>query len=1089
MNKQLRVILIAGLVLSASLAHGATISWSSTAPAVNGDDISNFNGTTSDAGNINSGNNAQTVVAGGQGQQGQTFTTGGDTGGYVLMAITLQHVKYSSNTTSYDLGPGWGSGNPFTLRIGTISGGTFTATSTETAAMNSYFPNGSYNDTGSGAYCTLTLDTPIILAPNTTYAFSLDSSNPWFELNGNGTTDANYGGGTAFTATEQSSPAAATTYTGDRVFHLDLAPPVAVISTSPSGYGAPDMPTLEVVIVEYIAELDTNSVALYLDDSPSPIDYINVPEAGQTTIGGTWATALDPGTTHTGMVVYAGINPSVGPFTNTWDFTVELAPDGSHVAWYSSTESESWQRIWDPTLAAGSTSAPSDVVIAPYTTYQTIDGFGGSFNELGYIALTNATSAAQQTAVLEALFSDSGLDFNMARIPIGSSDFAFNIYGSPSTPDDDDYSLAETPGDYALNDFSIERDRRHLLPYIQAAMAVRPDLQCWGSPWSPPEWMKDNNFYAGGSLTWTPQTLTTYANYFVKWIQAYRGEGVNIFAAMAQNEPNQWQVFPSCVWTGAQLAEFNGNYLGPALEAYDPNIKLWFGINGDPQNNGDDFYDRIFTVMSDSNASAYVDAIGFQYDSQNQIALAYELYPDKKLIQTESFCFNGDNTWFDATTRNDGMQGLSRNLQRNFENGANAYFAWNMILDETGLGPWNWRQNAPITVNRSTGKVTYNHEFYIYKHYSYFVKPGAQRIRTTGGWSEKIAFRNPDGSIVLVMANTSTGSQSATISVDGWSGDNVIDVMLPAGSVNTFIFPDKPVTPPDAESSLPATLTHRYSFDETSGSTASDSVGSAHGSLPMGGSWGGGELSLSAGSSQYINLPANLITGYSNVTIEAWVSFPTALPNWCRLFDFGNTSGGDGVNYIFFTPQSGIMRISDSNWSGEEGIPAVQNFSFQNDLHITAVINPPDNRMALYANGVLVGLNNNITLPLSSVNNVYSYIGRSLYASDPYCDMVLDEFRIYDGALTEYEIAATQSLGPDQTLEEGSTPITLDVSAGNAHIQWPVAYASAMMLQSGTNLLEGNWEDQLTLEPTLIGGEWQFSLPLSKTNEFFRLKR
>lgn len=454
------------------------------------------------------------------------------------------------------------------------------------------------------------------------------------------------------------------------------------------------------------------------------------------------------------------------------------------VTWVSSTEGQSWKQMPNPTLTAD--DAPPVVFVNTKRTFQTIDGFGGSFNELGGIALSKASKHDQQE-VLKALFSDSGLDFTMARIPMGSSDFAFNVDGDPSTPDDDDYSYAETPEDYELKHFSIKRDRRHMLPYIKAAMEVRPDLQCWGSPWSPPEWMKTNNFYAGGSLRWEPKVLQTYANYFVKWIEAYRAEGVNVFAVLPQNEPNQWQVFPSCVWSGKQLAEFIGDYLGPTLAASNSNVDVWFGINGDPQDNGDNFNNRIVTVMSDPKANSYIDGLGFQYDSKNQIALAYAAYPDKKLIQTESFCFNGDNTWKDATTRLDYMQGLSRNLQRNFENGANAYFAWNMILDETGLGPWKWRQNAPITVNSKTGKVTYNHEFYIYKHYSHFVKPGAKRVMTTGWWGDKIAFVNPDGSVVVVMANSSGNDYEASIAIGGLSGNNTFKVKVPANSVNTFL--------------------------------------------------------------------------------------------------------------------------------------------------------------------------------------------------------------------------------------------------------------------------------------------------------------
>jgi len=460
---------------------------------------------------------------------------------------------------------------------------------------------------------------------------------------------------------------------------------------------------------------------------------------------------------------------------------------GAQVTWISSTEDKHWKQMPNPMLEEN--NAPPVVFVNPARTFQTIDGFGGSFNELGWIALSKAKKADAQEAI-KALFSESGLNFTMARIPMGSSDFAFNVDGDPSTPDDDDYSYAEKAGDYELKHFSIDRDRKHMLPYIKAAMAVRPDLQCWGSPWSPPEWMKDNNYYAGGSLRWEPKVLKTYANYFVKWIEAYRAEEVNVFAVLPQNEPNQWQVFPSCVWSGDQLAEFIGDYLGPTLDASNANVDIWFGINGDPSRidaSGTDFNDRILTVMSDPEASSYIDGIGFQYDSKNQIADAYKAYPDKKLIQTESFCFNGDNSWFDATTRNDGFQGLSRNLQRNFENGANAFFAWNMILDDTGLGPWNWRQNAPITVNSKTGKVTYNHEFYIYKHYSHFVKPGAKRIMTSGWWGDKIAFVNPDGSIVVVMSNNSDNDYEATIQIGGMTGNDTIEAELPAHSINTFV--------------------------------------------------------------------------------------------------------------------------------------------------------------------------------------------------------------------------------------------------------------------------------------------------------------
>lgn len=735
------------------------------------------------------------------------------------------------------------------------------------------------------------------------------------------------------------------------------------------------------------------------------------------------------------------------------------------VIWISSASSYKWQQMPAPTLFKGTAST---VRIAPSKTYQTIDGFGGCFNELGWQALSHTSNS---NAVMAALFGANGCSFTQARIPIGASDFATSYY-----------SLDDTAGDYSLNNFSIARDQQMLIPYLHAAMAVQPNLQCWASPWTPPQWMKNNNSYAGGSLTWNAQTLQSYANYFVRWINAYRGAGINIYAVTPQNEPNISSSYPSCIWSGTQLRDFIATYLGPTLINSNASVQLWLGINGDPVNGGENINDRIKTVLTDPTANSYIDGVGFQYDSNTQIGNVYAWQPAKKLVQTETKCYSGANSWSDA-------QDLYANLKRYFENGANAYFMWNMVLDQTGLSTWGWQQNAMITVDSGTGQVTYNGEYYVMRHFSQFVQPGAKRVLTTGWWGDKIAFQNPDGSVVLVMGNSSGSDQAVSITRGGWSGADTISATLPAGSINTFVFPSQANPAPLTTTTAPAVLMHRYSFNETSGSTVSDSIGGANGSLPNGGTWGGGQLSLSSGSSQYVNLPANILTGYSNVTIEAWVSYPTGLPTWARLFDFGNKSGSDGVNYIMFAPQTETMKISNSNYTGEQGFAANQDLSYQTNLHITAVINPPDKYMALYVNGVLVGLNNNITISMGSVNDVYSYIGRSLYQNDPYCDFVLDEFRIYSGALTAYEVQATQALGPDQLLETGSTPISLAVSPGNATIGWPVGYASSMMLQSRTNLVMGAWEDHASLYPELIGNQWQLNLPLSKPMEFFRLKR
>jgi len=213
-----------------------------------------------------------------------------------------------------------------------------------------------------------------------------------------------------------------------------------------------------------------------------------------------------------------------------------------------------------------------------------------------------------------------------------------------------------------------------------------------------------------------------------------------------------------------------------------------------------------------------------------------------------------------------------------------------------------------------------------------------------------------------------------------------------------------------------ATLVHRYSFNETSGTVCADSIGGADwsGTLPAGGTFGGGQLALSAADAQYVRLPAGILSNYPAVTIEAWATFSSQLPKDCFLFGFGNVNGNEGADYLFCAPQAGRVAITDGNYAQEQSAYSNSDFSFHSKMHLTAVFNPPLGCVALYTNGVLAGINRNVTAPLSSVEDVYNYIGRSLYSADPYADISLDEFRIYNGALSADQIAVSEELGPDR---------------------------------------------------------------------------
>jgi len=159
-----------------------------------------------------------------------------------------------------------------------------------------------------------------------------------------------------------------------------------------------------------------------------------------------------------------------------------------------------------------------------------------------------------------------------------------------------------------------------------------------------------------------------------------------------------------------------------------------------------------------------------------------------------------------------------------------------------------------------------------------------------------------------------------------------------------------------------------------------------------------------------------------------------------------------------------------------------------NNVHITAVFNPPGGYLSLYINGVLAGSNNSVTIPMSAVNNAYSFIGRSLFSGDDYFDFSLDEFRIYDGALSPSEIAATQVLGPDELLATNQPSVNLSVDSVNLSMEWPAASAG-YVVQSRTNLMTGEWGDDLSADPVLSGDLWTTTLPAVDTNKFFRLRK
>ena len=445
----------------------------------------------------------------------------------------------------------------------------------------------------------------------------------------------------------------------------------------------------------------------------------------------------------------------------------------------TSTPNQYWQPAkvlhWD--VPTSSTADPLHVEINRDQTEQTIQGFGGCFNEKGWEAL-KLLPDEKRGEILRALFDPAqGCGLTLGRIPMGANDYSLEWY-----------SYDETPEDYALTHFSIARDQQYLIPYIHQAQKLNPQLRFWASPWCPPSWMKTNGHYAGAPSPFNdlkpaqagremhtqfrmePRVLAAYALYFGKFLDAYRAEGINIDAVHVQNEPNSCQNFPSCIWTPGDLAVFISGYLGPRFEKDQRTARIWLGTMERPD------VARVEAILADPGARPFIAGVGFQWGGKEAIAYVRRLHPELPLMQTETECGDGANDWAAA-------EHTFRLMNHYFNHGAGAYMFWNMVLDETGASHWGWRQNAMITVNRQTQAVVCNPEFILMKHFSHFVRAGARKLKWSGSFTDGLAFRNSSGESVLILVNLEPVPRAVQIKVD----DKMLRAEIPATSFNTLV--------------------------------------------------------------------------------------------------------------------------------------------------------------------------------------------------------------------------------------------------------------------------------------------------------------
>jgi glucosylceramidase len=310
---------------------------------------------------------------------------------------------------------------------------------------------------------------------------------------------------------------------------------------------------------------------------------------------------------------------------------------------------------------------------------------------------------------------------------------------------------------------------------VKKAMdAAKGNLILYASPWSPPAWMKDNNnMLRGGKLL--PAFNQVWANYFVKFINAWETAGVPIWGLSVQNEPMATQKWESCIFTAEEERDFIKNFLGPTLSRSGLSNKKLIAWD----HNRDLIYQRASTILNDPDAAKYVWGIGFHWYEDwtgggkifDNVRRVYEAYPNTNLIFTE-----GCAESFDPAKMNEWRFGelYGRSMIQDFNNGTVAWTDWNVLLDEKG-GP-NHVGNfcfAPVHANTTTGQVNYLSSYYYIGHFSKFIRPGAKRIiaATSRGQLLTTAFVNTDLSIVVVVMNPTSDKITYRLWMDGQAAE------------------------------------------------------------------------------------------------------------------------------------------------------------------------------------------------------------------------------------------------------------------------------------------------------------------------------
>ena len=670
--------------------------------------------------------------------------------------------------------------------------------------------------------------------------------------------------------------------------------------------------------------------------SPAPGSYASAQTVrlSDTTTGASIYYTTDGSTPTTASTLYAASAPIAVSSTTTikaiavaTGYSTSTVATGTYsllgpaVSLVLSTNDETQLMAAQPSvnfnLGSTADAGTDTVVVDAKQTYQSIDGFGASFTDSAAWLLMTVEPSSSLSGTLNDLFTrnGNGIGLSFMRIPIGASDIALSVYSF------DDMPVGQT--DPTLANFSITHDQAYILPLIQQAKALNPNLKLMANPWSPPGWMKDPASMSpvsmlGGTLLMTSANEAAFANYLVKYIQAYQAAGVPIDYITVQNEPlNITTSYPSMGMSDTVQLALLQNYVLPALAANNISTKVFvYDHNWDtpsyPQTVLSGLTAQQLTQVAGTAWHGYGGAPGAQQLLQNQ-------FPTLGNWETE----HSGGAWISDQFTSDMLE-----ITQVLRNSGKAYVKWSLALNQN-LGP-NLTQNAGlggcntctpiVTVNSQTGAVTKDIEFYTLGHYSKYVLPGAVRVYSSNTPAiASVAFVNPDRSMALIAYNSSPSSQTFQVQ---W-GTESFSYTLPATAADTFTWTGSQTgsTPPMAATAQ----IQGSSFSSESGletETTGDSTGEYDlGYLTSGAYTVYQNVDFGSSVSQVNVRTASAGSGgTATFYLDSMTSTPIATVNlpvtggwqtWTTVT--ANVSGATGVHnlYVVF---NGASSIANVNW-------------------------------------------------------------------------------------------------------------------------------------------------------------------------------